>query len=195
MVSLRAFVTAAVLPLASALTAQEIVNNINTLTTKSKALQEPARTITILNAPLIVIGQGPFPQLIAGFTDIVVTATTANAAMNADRDRITSVSDAKLIADAFRTFVRVHQELLNILIGKAGLVTSLPIVGPPVAAVLRSLEAIVDTIAFGLIDIIDPSDQKADLTSDYKSLDASITLTINKYDGLQLRKTKRDFVA
>lgn len=28
-------------------------------------------------------------------------------------------------------FVRVHQELLNILIGKAGLITSVPLVGPP----------------------------------------------------------------
>jgi hypothetical protein len=51
-------------------------------------------------------------------------------------------SDA--IFDAFREFVRVHQVLLNILIGKAGLFTVVPIIGQPVAAVLRQVEAIVD---------------------------------------------------
>lgn len=39
----------------------------------------------------------------------------------------------------------VHQALLNILIGKSGLVPNLlPFVGPPVAQVLRQLESVVD---------------------------------------------------
>ena len=41
-------------------------------------------------------------------------------------------------------FVRVHQVLLNILIGKAGLFQTVPFIGQPVAAVLRQVEAIVD---------------------------------------------------
>lgn len=61
MVSLRALVTAALLPLVTALTAQDIVKNIETLTNKTDALQAPAQSITILNAPLIVIGKGPLP--------------------------------------------------------------------------------------------------------------------------------------
>jgi len=64
MVSLR-FLTASAIsvaaPLVLALTAQEIVGNINELTTLSQALQAPAQSITILNGPLILIGQGPFP--------------------------------------------------------------------------------------------------------------------------------------
>lgn len=51
-------------------------------------------------------------------------------------------SDA--IFDAFREFVRVHQVLLNILIGKAGLFNTVPLVGAPVASVLRAVESIVD---------------------------------------------------
>lgn len=64
MVSLR-FLTASAIsaaaPLVLALTAQEIVGNINELTTLSQALQAPAQSITVLNGPLILIGQGPFP--------------------------------------------------------------------------------------------------------------------------------------
>lgn len=38
----------------------------------------------------------------------------------------------------------VHQQLLNILIGKAGIVQRVPIIGQPMAAILRALEEIVD---------------------------------------------------
>lgn len=41
-------------------------------------------------------------------------------------------------------FVRAHQILLNILIGKAGILTNVPFIGPPVATVLRSVEGVVD---------------------------------------------------
>lgn len=44
-----------------ATTPAQTVANIRTLTTKSQALQGPASSINILNGPLIVIGQGPFP--------------------------------------------------------------------------------------------------------------------------------------
>jgi len=64
MVSLRVLALSAIsigLPLVSALTAQEIVSNINALTTKSQNLQAPAQSINIINGPLIVVGLGPFP--------------------------------------------------------------------------------------------------------------------------------------
>lgn len=51
-------------------------------------------------------------------------------------------SDA--IFEAFREFVRIHQMLLNVLIGKAGLFSTLPLIGAPIAAVLRQVESVVD---------------------------------------------------
>ena len=41
-------------------------------------------------------------------------------------------------------FALVTQELLKILIGKAGLLSHAPLTGPPVASSLRSLEEVVD---------------------------------------------------
>jgi len=43
------------------LTASEIVDNINVITTMSQDLQAPANSINILSGPLFLIGQGPFP--------------------------------------------------------------------------------------------------------------------------------------
>ena len=45
-------------------------------------------------------------------------------------------------------FVRVHQDLLNILIGKSGILTKVPLIGPPVATVLRQVEGVVDVSTY-----------------------------------------------
>lgn len=104
MVAIRNIFTAALAlaaPISAALTPAQIVDNIKMLTTKSQALQGPAQSITIINGPLIVIGQGPFPQIIAGFTDIVTTTTTAISQMQGTQP-VKAGADADAIFDAFR---------------------------------------------------------------------------------------------
>ncbi|KAI2636712.1 hypothetical protein GGS21DRAFT_44144 [Xylaria nigripes] len=178
-------------------TPQQIADGIDTITQKSQALQAPAQSITILNAPLIVVGQGPFPVLIAGFQDIV---STANALLSlignepsaklAPSDRVHARdlkprdADADLVFDSFRAFVRVHQTLLNILIGKAGILTKLPIVGQPVATVLRSVEGVVDEIAINIISLF--QDRAEDLQVQANSLQATLDLSITVYDSIQV---------
>ena len=54
-----------------------------------------------------------------------------------------SVADARLIAAALTEFVRVHQALLNVVIGKKGLLTLIPFL-EPIRVALVQLEAIVD---------------------------------------------------
>lgn len=88
-------------PISAAITPAQMVDNIRMLTSKSQALQAPAQSITIINGPLIVIGQGPFPQLIAGFTDIIATTTTAIAQMQ-DTQPVKAGAESDAIFDAFR---------------------------------------------------------------------------------------------
>lgn len=182
----------------AAATPQQIADGIKSITQKSQALQAPAQSITILNAPLIVIGQGPFPPIIAGFTDIVSTATVlisqldgtapiqkrAEGEMVHARDLSPRGPDADLIFDAFRGFVRVHQQLLNILIGKAGILSKIPIVGQPVATVLRSVENVVDTIAITLINLVEA--RAKDLESEANSLGATLDLAIQEYSSISV---------
>lgn len=102
----RPFVTMALiasntLPVLGALSPGQIVSNIQMLTTKSQALQGPAQSITIINGLLITIGQGPFPQIVSGFVDIVSTATTSIAQMQGTQE-ISSGPDADSVFDAFR---------------------------------------------------------------------------------------------
>ncbi|KAM7183294.1 hypothetical protein V8F33_013684 [Rhypophila sp. PSN 637] len=200
MVSLRLFVTAALAvatPIVSALpavpaaqltlTPEQIVDGIKTLSAKSQALQTPAENITIVNGPLILVGLGPFPRIISGFTDIVSTSTVFVSQM-IGTPPIGDEDEATSIVDAFREFVRIHQALLNILIGKASLFNTVrvPFISQPVAAALRQVENVVDTIAFGLIDIIDVGQPKQRLQNDANSLSSSLTICINAYEGLAI---------
>ncbi|KAM7191211.1 hypothetical protein V8F20_009389 [Naviculisporaceae sp. PSN 640] len=197
MVSLRYLVTAAVavaaplvsalptrelLPSAKAITASKIVENIQALTAKSQALQKTANNITIQNGPLIIIGQGPFPKIIAGLQDIALNGTNAFLELNGT-PHIGSKDEAASVADAFREFVRVHQAFLNILIGKASLFNSVGIIREPVANELRQVERVIDTFAFTLIDTIDPIQQKKQIQEDLSSLDSTLDAAINAYSG------------
>jgi hypothetical protein len=103
MVSFRNILLAAActLPALAALSPSQMVDNIRIVTQKSQALQAPAQSITIINGPLIIIGQGPFPQIIAGFTDIVSTVTVAISQMQGSA-AIPAGADADKIFDAFR---------------------------------------------------------------------------------------------
>jgi hypothetical protein len=82
-------------------TPAQVVSNIQMITQKSQALQAPAQTITLVNGPLIIIGQGPFPQIITGFTDIVSTAATAIQQMQ-NMPPVSAGADADKIFEAFR---------------------------------------------------------------------------------------------
>ncbi len=45
---------------AQVISATVVVANVNTLTDKCKALAAPAQQLSIVNAPLLLIGQGPW---------------------------------------------------------------------------------------------------------------------------------------
>ncbi|CAI0651460.1 unnamed protein product, partial [Colletotrichum noveboracense] len=93
-------------------------------------------------------------------------------------------ANADAILEAFRGFVRVHQTLLEILIGKAGLFSTVPFIGQPISAVLRQIESVVDTLAFTLIDTLEG--QASEIQSEADSLSATIGDAITSYQGVNL---------
>ncbi|OBT69177.1 hypothetical protein VE03_02033 [Pseudogymnoascus sp. 23342-1-I1] len=173
----------------AAATPQQVSDGLKSLTQKAQALQAPAQSISIVNAPLILIGQGPFPQIIAGYSDIISTGNALAEQIGAEsrmvrRRQVTRGAADDLVFDAYKEFVRVNQDLLNILIGKAGLVEQIPLVGQPIAAVLRSFEGTADTISTALINTFVA--RANDFTSEANSLGGTLTIAIEKYGSLPL---------
>lgn len=104
MVSFRNYFTAALAlaaPIAAQISPKQLVENINAVTQKSQDLQDPAQRITLVNGPLIVVGQGPFPEIIRGLTEIVsLTGTTVAQLRGAPTIPAGEPSDA--VFEAFR---------------------------------------------------------------------------------------------
>jgi len=176
---------------AAQLTAVQVVTNINTITTLSQGLQTPANSINILSPALFLIGQGPFPQIIVGFGTIVSDVTADISAMQTPETFVGQ--DATNIFNAFSAFITVHQELLSILTGKAGLFSDIPFIGAPVAEALREIEGVVDSVALSLANMV-PS-YANQVASQTGSLNTSLTKAINAYSGLQLKKRTTRFKA
>lgn len=82
------------------------------------------------------------------------------------------------ICEGFREFVRVHQRLLMIVIGKKSIFAGLPVTGL-IAAVLRALETIVDKLAFTIIDLVPTCAGGA--RADLMKLDGTIAEAIMAY--------------
>jgi hypothetical protein len=80
---------------------KQIVDNLKSLTDKNKNLQAPAQSITIVNGPLIIVGQGPFPEIIKGLTDLVSTGTE-HASQIKDMDPIAAGAESDNVFNAYR---------------------------------------------------------------------------------------------
>ncbi|KAJ5106301.1 hypothetical protein N7456_002976 [Penicillium angulare] len=86
--------------------------------------------------------------------------------------------DQQAICTSFRGFVQVHQQLLSTVIGKHGILSLTPFT-QPIAAVLRTLEGVVDTIAFGIIDGVPTCAE--DATSNKNMLDDTLAKAQDTY--------------
>ncbi|SLM38066.1 hypothetical protein LPUS_08163 [Lasallia pustulata] len=160
---------------------EDVCAAIDMLTAKSQSCQGPANQINTINIALAVSGFGPIPVVIQRLSDIVTTGGTIISLLQGTNPYSVK-SDEDAVVKSLTTFVEVHQALLNILIGKSGLVPNLlPYVGPPLAQVLRQLESIVDTIAYELIDLV--PDNAKDATTQKDSLDVTLSKAIDAWNG------------
>ncbi|KAI5237553.1 hypothetical protein E4T43_07991 [Aureobasidium subglaciale] len=157
-----------------AVTADQMVATINKITQQSKSLATIAGNLNPMSGvPLLGPGSGSgstsYQQLITGFQGIITTGTSAISSMDGTQAYTDTAAELQ--------FVVVHQNLLKIVIGKSGLLEGIFL--GPVAAVLRSLEGVVDTLAFGIIDSVPFCADKA--TSDKNNLDDTLGKAVCAY--------------
>jgi len=139
----------AAVPSLAALSVPETLVGLRNLTAQTKELQASAKDVSIINGILLILDLGPLPKVIYGFANIV---TSANDLVNR-LDGSTPVAvdaDATTVSDAFKEFSFQHVTLINLLIARSGLFNTLPIIGAPVADVLRNIEDATDDIAIAL---------------------------------------------
>ncbi|KAF2158836.1 hypothetical protein M409DRAFT_30708 [Zasmidium cellare ATCC 36951] len=125
-----------------------IILAIDSVTFLSQDNLERAQNLTEENA--LEIGG----EIVQGFGAIVKTVT--GALSNVTILKFPSVIpdvDQHAICNSFRSFILIHQQLLSIVIGEKSILSATPFTAP-LGTVLRSLEGVVDTFAFAVINLV-----------------------------------------
>ncbi|KAJ4355438.1 uncharacterized protein N0V89_003454 [Didymosphaeria variabile] len=173
-------------------TAETVINALNAVTQASMNLQRAAKKI---GAPPVSpltphsdasteLFSNPISDVAIGLSRIVISVQTALPSFNTFPAFPPGCSSDTIVL-AWLEFVRVHQELLAILIGRSGLLETGPVrrsepsiantpfnpalgpdgavlvgretqgfIGKPIAVALRGIEAVVDTLAVGVVDLV-----------------------------------------
>ncbi|KAH9890547.1 hypothetical protein C8Q73DRAFT_130063 [Cubamyces lactineus] len=151
-----------------------IINGLGTVTQESRNLRDVVENLT----PFNVAVQGA--KVASGLTDIGQTVVSlTNTIMQGNYEPFPD-DVAKDIVAALTTFVQVHQDLLDTIIGKHGLLQSTPFT-KPIGLALQSLEAIVDRFAYLIIGLIPTREDAAKGQLD--ALDVTFTQAINTYNS------------
>ncbi|KAH7084179.1 hypothetical protein FB567DRAFT_550204 [Paraphoma chrysanthemicola] len=175
-------------PIAAQSPSAQIVANLELLTSKTEALQPIASSISIINGPLIIIGQGPFPQIISGLQDIVTTAGEANGQIEIGHP-IAKGEDADAVFWAYKAFATAHQSLLTTLTERAGLFDTVPFIGQPVFAVLRADKTAIESLSNSIIHVT-PT-RAHDLASLLNALSTAFDAAIAVYEGILQKRGMR----
>ncbi|KAJ7190088.1 hypothetical protein GGX14DRAFT_580120 [Mycena pura] len=161
----------------AALTPAQVVTNIGIVTTVSGDINSILSTLSTSTTASDVATMGQ--TVVTDFTTIVNNLAGDTTAMQATPPF--GDADAQLIVVALDDFVHVHQTLLATVIGKHSIFSQFGVTAP-ITAILRSLEAGIDSFAFAMIDLI-PT-RSSDVTDDKDQLDTSVGNTISLYAEL-----------
>ncbi|KAI0781453.1 hypothetical protein BD413DRAFT_489565 [Trametes elegans] len=139
--------------------AQLLIQGIKEITAASADLRDIVGNVTATN----VYTQGPkvidgFEDIVSSIKDIIAAITVPNptpfpAATPTVARRAALQSVADEVAAVFLEFIRIHQNLLAVVIGKHGIFARTPFLAP-LAAILRVLESVVDTLGTAVILLI-----------------------------------------
>ena len=93
-----------------------------------------------------------------------------------------TTTDADQIVAAFQQYVIAQQQLLAILITKAGLFAVVPSLVQPVGPVLQSLQPLVDSLAYTLCTLLQNFQSEVDaIKNGQASLDITLSLGVQAY--------------
>ncbi|KAJ6615791.1 hypothetical protein B0H10DRAFT_48348 [Mycena sp. CBHHK59/15] len=161
----------------AALTVTNVVTNIGIVTAVSGNMNDVLSGLTTSTSPSQVPTMGQ--TVVTDFTTIINNLGGDVTAMQATPPF--GDADAQPIVDALRQFVQVHQVLLSTVIGKHSIFAQFGVTAP-IASILRSLEAAIDSFAFAMINMI-PTQATA-VNTDKTSLDSSVGNTISTYEQI-----------
>ncbi|CDO71865.1 hypothetical protein BN946_scf184940.g12 [Trametes cinnabarina] len=154
--------------------AKSIVMGVESVTTLSDSARKTTVSLSVGNAV------SEFPVIVKDINKIVSTVGQLTTTIQKGSGKPLPEQGAKDVVAALTTFVKVHQALLNAIIGKHSLASKF-VFTAPIAAALRAIEAGVDTFAFALIDLIPTGEETTAANKQFASLQVTIKAAVKEY--------------
>ncbi|KAM0273270.1 hypothetical protein ACHAQH_008339 [Verticillium albo-atrum] len=156
--------------------ANTLTFTINAIADISQETNDIAVTINPFNPISIVTA---VPRVILNFKNIATTVASKILMLgNVQMEEDFPESGQNQICGAFRNFVKIHQNLLNTIIGRSGFLARTPF-GAPIAAILRVLEGGVDRLALSIIGFVPACAEGA--MQDKMALDQTFSVAIGRF--------------
>ncbi|KAF7372761.1 hypothetical protein MSAN_00481700 [Mycena sanguinolenta] len=182
------------IPTTLALTPTQIVAGINLVSNISQNTNDVLSGISTSTdgATVMTASQNLVNDFNTIITDIQALTTGLEGTSPIDvteTDHSRRQTAGATIVAALDNFVAVHQALLATVIGKHSIFAQFQVTAP-IAAVLRSLEAQIDSFAFALIDVIPQQARRAiepqlgTVSSDQSALDTAVGNTVATYNEI-----------
>ncbi|TBU28508.1 hypothetical protein BD311DRAFT_806953 [Dichomitus squalens] len=150
-----------------------VISAIQTFTNVSSSLATTVNDLSVVNFAIDGF------EIVTGLGNITTAVTSFNAEFSSSTPAYPD-DVAIEVVDVLTTFVEVHQQLLEIIIGKHSLAAQFFLTAP-IAVALEALEAVVDTFAFGVIALI-PTEEGPALAQ-VTALNVTFTQTITTYES------------
>ncbi|KAK4231022.1 hypothetical protein QBC38DRAFT_467634 [Podospora fimiseda] len=185
MISIRTIVTSAIAVMAVPANAG-IINLVGPLIYKTVLISGPAQLIDLITGPLIVVNQGPFPEVIQRLTDVINSTNEAAEQINGLEVLTEGGDNPSEVADYYTEFVAHQISMLNLLREKAGLFTLVPLIGQPMTAILRDGQISSDGLGAKIEAAIDPSygNLNTNVIAARGRLNSWYNQTVDSYNGL-----------
>ncbi|KAK0743029.1 hypothetical protein B0T18DRAFT_174496 [Schizothecium vesticola] len=147
----------------------DFVDVLTSLTTECEALMGPASQVSVLNAPLFLLGAGPWATVVDGFADMAATLTAATSALP-PTTQFTD-DDSAAVADAFSSFSTAQRGvLISSFIREGTVFKAVPGVGKRIAGVIEVAAAAAETTVAIILDFEDDPDFERTVQTDMGSM-------------------------
>ncbi|KAF8258933.1 hypothetical protein EI94DRAFT_1814282 [Lactarius quietus] len=159
------------------LTIPEVVTNINDVTTISGVAASTLSSISPQSSPDDI---SEAAQTLASNFKTIINDVAGDTTAMESTPQFTDCSATAAIVTSLSDFVTVHQNLLSVVIGKHGIMAQFGLTAP-IATVLKSLEATIDSFANAMIAML-PTCNTASVQTDQSNLDGSVGNAISTYE-------------
>ncbi|KAI8683477.1 hypothetical protein NCS57_00011900 [Fusarium keratoplasticum] len=155
----------------------QLIRSIDDITKSTEALIKPAGQLSIADAPKLILGSGPFFDIITGLRDVTRLTTDVGRSLTGAAKGTFDGKDGDQIVASVKKLSNTFSDLLDAFLDKANIFGDFPIVGTPFRIAIALTKRAFNDFTGTIINTLSGS-QANDARSSAQGVDGKFTRTI-----------------